>query len=194
MVIVQDKLISEDVLEEAFVCNLDACKGACCWEGDFGAPLDPEELPVLVEIFEKIQPFLLPEAVELLRENGLYADYEEGMVGTTLMPNGACAYMTLSENGVAQCGIEQAYRAGVVEFQKPISCHLYPVRVKKDKRGQFEALNYDRWEICQPACNLGKKMKVPVYQFLKEPLIRKYGPDFFEELDSTAHFLKEEGL
>ena len=193
MVIVGDKLVSEDVLEEAFVCNLDACKGACCWEGDFGAPLDPEELPVLVEIFVKIQPYLLPEAVETLRENGLYTVFEDGHVGTTLMPNGACAYMTLDEKGVAQCGIEQAHQAGAIEFKKPVSCHLYPIRVKKINKGQFEALNYDRWEICQPACNLGKKMKVPVYQFLKEPLIRKYGFDFFEELDTTARILKEEG-
>ena len=194
MVVVQDKLISEDVLEEAFVCNLDACKGACCWEGDFGAPLEMEELPVLEQLFENIQPFLLPEAVALLREKGVYAKYEDGTMGTPLMPNGACAYMTLDESGIAKCGIEQAYRAGAIDFQKPISCHLYPIRVKKNERAKFEALNYDRWEICSAACQLGKKLKVPVYQFLKEPLIRKYGIDFFEELDAAARFLLEEGL
>ncbi|MBK7409383.1 MAG: DUF3109 family protein [Saprospirales bacterium] len=194
MVVVQDKLISEDILEEAFVCNLEACKGACCWEGDFGAPLEPAELPVLREIFEKIQPFLLPEAVALLQEKGLYTTYEDDSIGTPLMPNGACAYMTLDESGIAKCGIEQTYRTGTIDFQKPISCHLYPIRVKKIERAKFEALNYDRWEICSPACQLGKKLKVPVYQFLKEPLIRKYGIDFFEELDAAARFMKEGGL
>lgn len=191
MVVVQDKLVSDDVLSEAFVCNLDACKGACCWEGDFGAPLEPDELPVLEEIFEKVAPFLDTQAVELLRREGRYALFEGQGYGTTLMPNGACAYMTLDENGVAQCGIERAYREGVIGFQKPISCHLYPIRVKKDPSGVFEALNYDRWEICNPACRLGKKLKVPVYYFLKEAIVRKYGQAFYEELEAVARFLEE---
>lgn len=192
MVIVQEKLISEDVLRESFVCNLQACKGACCWEGDFGAPLETEELHILTGIFEKIRPFLLPEAVGRLREEGLYALYEDGTFGTTLMPNGACAYMTYDKNGVAQCGIEQAFRAGATGFQKPISCHLYPIRISADRKGQFEALNYDRWDICSPACQLGKKLKVPVYQFLRDAIIRKYGEDFYEELDAAAGFLREQ--
>ena len=191
MVIVQDIMISDEVLKEAFVCNLEACKGACCWEGDFGAPLEPAELPVLAQVFEAIRPFLLPEAVERLREEGLYIIYEDEGPGTTLMPNGACAYMTYDEKGIAQCGIEQAFRAGATDFQKPISCHLYPIRVKKNERVQFEALNYDRWDICKSACQLGKKLKVPVYQFLREPLLRKYGSEFFEELDAAARFLYE---
>lgn len=192
MVIVQGKLISEDVLREAFVCNLQACKGACCWEGDFGAPLDKEELGVLVEIFEEIRPFLLPEAVGHLQQEGLFAFYGDEGFGTTLMPNGACAYMTYDNNGIAQCGIEQAFRAGATGFQKPLSCHLYPIRISIDRKGQFEALNYDRWEICSPACQLGKKLKMPVYQFLRDAIIRKYGEDFYEELDSAAGFLRGE--
>ena len=192
MVIVQGKLISEDVLQEAFVCNLQACKGACCWEGDYGAPLETEELFILSDIFEKVAPFLLPEAVERLRQEGLYTLYEEEGFGTTLMPNGACAYMTYDNNGVAQCGIEQAHLAGATDFKKPISCHLYPIRVSSDNKGQFEALNYDRWEICNPACQLGKKLKTPVYRFLQEAITRKYGADFFEELDAAARFLQEE--
>lgn len=191
MVIVQDKLVSDDVLKEAFVCDLDACKGACCWEGDYGAPLEPEELTVLDEIFESIRPFLLPEAVALIQKEGTFALFE-GELGTPLMPNGACAYMTLDENGVAQCGIEQAFRAGVTDFRKPISCHLYPIRVMKARKGQYEALNYDRWDICKAACTLGKKLKVPVYQFLREALVRKYGEDFYDELDAAARFLEEE--
>jgi len=192
MVIVQEKLISEDVLREAFVCDLQACKGACCWEGDYGAPLETEELHILTGIFEDIRPFLLPGAVVRLREEGLYALYEDGAFGTTLMPNGACAYMTFDKNGVAQCGIEQAFRAGATAFQKPVSCHLYPIRVSSDRKGQFEALNYDRWDICSAACQLGKKLKVPVYQFLRDAIIRKYGEDFYEELDAAAGFLREQ--
>lgn len=193
MVIVQDKLISEDVLEQAFVCNLQACKGACCWEGDFGAPLEKGELDILVDIFDRVKPFLLPEAVDHLQKEGLYTFYEDEGFGTTLMPNGACAYMTLDPSGIAQCGIEKAFKAGAIEFQKPISCHLYPIRVKKDEKERFEALNYDRWEICNPACQLGKKLKMPVYRFLKEALVRKYGPDFYEELDEVAAWLENGG-
>ncbi|MCB9285540.1 MAG: DUF3109 family protein [Lewinellaceae bacterium] len=189
MVMVQDILISDEVLQEAFVCNLEACKGACCWEGDYGAPLEPAELSTLAQIFEDIRPFLLPEAVERLQEEGLYAMYDGDMPGTTLMPHGACAYMTYDESGIAQCGIERAFRAGATDFQKPISCHLYPIRVKKVEHVRFEALNYDRWDICKAACQLGKKLKVPVYQFLREPLIRKYGAGFYEELDAAARHL-----
>lgn len=193
MVIVQNKLISEDVLEQVFVCNLQACKGACCWEGDYGAPLEAEELNILVDIFDKVRPFLLPEAVERLQQEGLFTLYEDQGYGTTLMPNGACAYMTVDDNGIAQCGIEKAFRAGVTDFQKPVSCHLYPIRISRDEKGRFEALNYDRWDICSPACQLGKKLKMPVYRFLKEALIRKYGPAFYEELDAAARFLEEGG-
>jgi len=191
MVVVQDKLISDDILRQAFVCNLDACKGACCWEGDFGAPLEPEELPVLEEMFEKVAPFLDPQAVELLRREGRYAYFKEQGYGTPLMPNGACAYMTLDENGVAQCGMERAYREGAIDFIKPISCHLYPIRIKKDPSGIFEALNYDQWHICNPACRLGKKLKVPVYYFVKEAIVRKYGQAFYDELEAAARFLEE---
>lgn len=192
MVIVQDKLVSDEVLREAFVCNLEACKGACCWEGDYGAPLEEAELPVLEQIFEQVAPFLLPDAVALIREKGVYDFFEDGSPGTPLMPNGACAYMTLDENGVAQCGIERAWKAGATAFRKPISCHLYPIRVSKGASG-FEALNYDRWDICRAACSLGKKLKTPVYQFLKEAIVRKYGEDFYLELDAAAQFLAEEG-
>lgn len=192
MVIVQDKLVSDDVLREDFVCNLQACKGACCWEGDFGAPLGPDEIPVLEQIFESIRPFLLPQAVELIREKGVYAVYEDGEPGTPLMEGGACAYMTLDETGVAQCGIELAWKAGATGFRKPVSCHLYPIRIRKGPSG-FEALNYDRWDICKAACAMGKKLKVPVYRFLREAIVRKYGEDFYEELDAAANFLAEEG-
>ena len=192
MIIVQDKLVSDDVVEKQFVCNLSACKGACCWEGDSGAPLEKAELPIMDEIFEQVKPYLSPAGIAAIEAQGKYTWFEEAQEwGATLVNNGPCAYMTLAD-GVAQCGIERAWRDGVVEFRKPISCQLYPIRVEKNEIAGFEALNYDRWEICSAACEKGKKEQVPVYVFLKDAIIRKYGEDFYEELDGAAQFLNSE--
>ncbi|MCB0628801.1 MAG: DUF3109 family protein [Saprospiraceae bacterium] len=192
MIIVQDKLVSDDVVEAHFICNLNACKGACCWEGDFGAPLEEAELPVLEAIYEDIKPFLSPIGLKVLEEQGTKVWYEENEEwGTPLVEDGPCAYMTF-HNGIAQCGIEQAWKAGATDFRKPISCHLYPIRVITNPDTGFEALNYDKWHICSAACELGEKEQVPVYQFLKEPIIRKYGEDFYEELDGAAKFMREQ--
>ena len=194
MIVVQDKLVSDDVVSEQFVCNLSACKGACCWEGDSGAPLEKAELAELDAIFEQVMPYLSPAGIAAIEAQGKYVWYEEAQEwGTTLVDNGPCAYMTLDPLGVAQCGIERAWRDGVVAFRKPISCQLYPIRVEKNEQVGFEALNYDRWDICSAACEKGKKEQVPVYVFLKDAIIRKYGVDFYEELDGAAQFLKEQG-
>lgn len=193
MIIVQDKLVSDDLVEEQFLCNLQACKGACCWEGDSGAPLEVEELPVLESIFEKIKPFLSPAGIQAIEQQGAYVWYDENEEwGTPLVNNGPCAYMTLNGAGIAQCGIEQANRAGATDFKKPVSCHLYPIRVEKNEEVGFEALNYHRWDICSAACTLGQKEQLPVYQFLREAIIRKYGEDFYAELDGAATFLKSQ--
>lgn len=192
MLIVQDKLISEDVVKEQFLCQLDACKGACCWEGDFGAPLEKEELETLQRIYPDIKPFLREEGVRAIEEQGLYVEYEgdSGIFGTTLIDDRDCAYLTYEENGIAKCGIEKAYEAGATDFQKPISCHLYPIRVSKNEATGFEALNYDSWDICSAACTAGKKAKLPIYQFLKGALIRKYGESFFEELEAMVKWIE----
>ena len=190
MVIIQDILISDDIFEEQFVCNLNACKGACCWEGDFGAPLEEEELEILEKIYEDVKPFLNGAGKKAIEEKGKYCYYKvPDEHGATLLENGACAYMTF-DNGKAKCGIEAAFEAGITSFKKPISCHLYPIRIEKNEATNFEALNYDEWEICTAACNLGKEMQVPVYQFLKEAIIRKYGLAFFEEMEI---YLKNKG-
>ncbi len=190
MLIVQDKLISDDVIEKQFLCNLSACKGACCWEGDFGAPLEPEELDTLKEIYEAVKPFLSPAGIAVIEAEGTSVFQEEtDDFATPLIAGGPCAYMTYDELGIAKCGIEQAHKAGVIDFKKPISCHLYPIRINKVPHGEFEALNYDQWDICSAACTLGKKEQLPVYQFLKEALIRKYGADFFTELEAAAKHL-----
>ena len=192
MLIIQEKLINEDIVHEQFICNLNACKGACCWEGDWGAPLEEEELDVLEKIYDQVAPFLTEEGRKVIEKKGKHVYYRQPAEhGTPLMADGACAYMTKNELGMAKCGIEQAYLAGEIDFKKPISCHLYPIRVKNDPRVVFETLNYDRWDICSAACELGKKEEVPVYQFLKEAIIRKYGEDFYEELDAAAQYLKK---
>jgi len=191
MLIIQDVLVSDDVVEKHFLCNLNACKGACCWEGDFGAPLETEELHTLERIYDDIKPFLRPEGQAVIEKEGAYTFFEEPKeYGTPLLKNGACAYMTYDDNGIAKCGIEEAWRAGATDFRKPISCHLYPVRVKTNEKQNFEALNYDRWDICSAACTAGKNNQVRIFEFVKEALIRKYGEAFYEELEAAVEYLK----
>lgn len=191
MILVQEKLVSNDVVEQQFLCNLKACKGACCWEGDFGAPLENEELQTLENIYEEIKPFLLEEGKKAIEEQGVFAYYKEDKeYGTPLLKSGACAYLTYDDLGIAKCGIEQAYFAGKTEFRKPISCHLYPIRVTENEQTGFVALNYESWEICSPACDLGTKEKMPLYKFAKDAIIRKFGEEFYEELDGAAQYLK----
>ncbi len=193
MLIVQDKLISSDVVERHFLCQLSACKGACCWEGDYGAPLEDEELEALANIYEEVKPFLTQEGIIAIENQGTHTYYKKTQDnGTPLINNGACAYMTKDEEGIAHCGIEQAYNAGKVDFIKPISCHLYPVRVSCEAGLDFEALNYDKWDICSAACKAGKKEQIPIYQFVSEALIRKYGHDFYDELHAAASHLAED--
>ncbi len=192
MLIIQDKLVSGEVIKEQFICNLSKCKGACCWEGDFGAPIEEEEIEILKAIYPKVKPYLSEESINTIDEKGVvtyYKDVEE--IGTSLLDNGACSFMIFDSLGRAQCSIERAYLEGEINFKKPISCHLYPIRVEKNEEVDFEALNYDRWDICVAACTLGAEQQMPVYRFLKEPLIRKYGVEFYEELDAAANFMKD---
>ena len=180
MIVIQNTVISDDVAENFFVCNLDACKGACCVEGDLGAPLELDELEILKNEYAKIEPFLTEAGKKAIAEQGLYIEDWEGDYSTTTINDRECAYALYDERGILKCGIEQAYLAGATDFKKPISCHLYPIRVTKYEG--FEALNYDRWDICSPACSFGAKLGVPVYKFLKEPLERKYGAAWYTEL------------
>lgn len=191
MIIVQDILVSDEIVEEQFLCNLTACKGACCWEGEAGAPVAKDEVDILDKIYNDVKPFLLPEGIKAIEAQGRYVyDEDWDSFETTLINDGACAYMTYDELGIAKCGIEQAWKAGATDFRKPVSCQLYPIRVDKNEETGFEAINYHRWEICSAACESGKKAKLPVYQFLKDALIRKYGEDFYEELDAAAEYMK----
>jgi hypothetical protein len=189
MILIDNKIISDDVVEKQFVCNLDACKGACCWEGDSGAPLEKAELAILEEIYPKVKPFLTQKGIEVIEQEGVYTYYKrEEEYGTPLIDNAACAYLTY-DGGIAKCGIEKAQEAGVIDYKKPISCHLYPIRITSNET--FDAVNYDKWDICTAACSLGEKLEMPVYQFLKGALIRKYGEEFYEALDAAANFEEE---
>jgi hypothetical protein len=181
MILVKDTLVHEDLVVEEFVCNLNRCKGACCVSGSSGAPLEESELAILEEVYPKIKPYLTQKGIDAIDKDGVYVIDEDGDYTTTCVDGDKeCAY-TAFDNGIAFCGIDQAYRDGVVNFRKPISCYLYPIRVTKYP--EFEVLNYDRWSICSSACEHGKSLKVPVYQFLKEPLIAKYGEEWFKELE-----------
>ena len=180
MIQIGDTLISDDVKEQFFVCDLDRCKGACCVEGDLGAPLNEDELEGIEEVIEVVKPYLSKEAIDALEKDGAFLLDEDGDFSTTTIDNRECAFAFYDEKGILKCSIDQAYRDGKTDIHKPISCHLYPIRVVK--LHDFLALNYDRWHICGPACELGDKLSVPVYQFLKEPLIRRFGQDWYDQL------------
>ncbi|NOT37481.1 MAG: DUF3109 family protein [Saprospiraceae bacterium] len=186
MYAIQDKLVSEDIFTHEFVCNLDACKGACCWEGDIGAPVLDSELKELDKVNKIISTYLPLESVKIIEKNG---GYEKNKVTesyvTSLRKDGACVYMNQDEKGIAYCGIEKAYNEGKTKFKKPVSCHLYPIRILENKTQGFTAVNYDRWKICNPACKNGKKLGVPVFQFVKDGLIRRFGREFFRELNEV---------
>jgi len=180
MILIDDTCISDDIAEKFFVCNLEKCKGACCVEGDLGAPLEESELPVLEDIYESVKPYLTPEGIAAIEEQGKYIKDWEGDYSTTTINDRECAYAFYDDRGILKCGIEQAYLEGKTDFKKPISCHLYPIRITKYEN--FHALNYDRWSICSDACSLGEQLGVEVYRFLKEPLIRAYGEEWYRQL------------
>ncbi|MBK9271120.1 MAG: DUF3109 family protein [Saprospiraceae bacterium] len=191
MIAIGDVLISDEVLNSYFRCELSACKGACCIEGDYGAPLTDEESEILSSIQDIVKEFISPESFAKLQNSGTSMYHKEARAKVTqLMPDGACVFMGRDPMGIAYCSIEKAYEKGLTNFKKPISCHLYPIRVTENKELGFTAVNYHRWEICGAACRAGEKDKLPLYLFLKEPIVRKFGPDFYEELVAAAQYLK----
>lgn len=183
MIMIDDKLISEDLIEKAFVCDLNACKGACCVEGDAGAPVEAEEREKLRKIWPTIKKFIPKEGRNAIARQGFWTEPEEGYYVTPLVDGKECAYV-VREGGMIMCGIEKAYRAGLIDFQKPISCHLYPIRLHK--MDEMTALNYEKWSICSAACKKGERLQVPVYRFAKEPIIRKFGEAFYNKLEEVA--------
>lgn len=183
MIVIRNTIVSEDLLEEEFVCDLSKCRGACCVEGDAGAPLENSEVETLESIYEDVKPFLRGEGARAVEKQGkAVIDPNDGEWVTPLVNGAECAYV-IFENGVTKCGIEKAWENGKTDFRKPISCHLYPIRITPYP--SYDAVNYHKWSICAPACDLGKELKVPVYKFTKDSLIRKYGPDWYAELEEA---------
>lgn len=180
MIQIGDTIVSEELLGKKFVCDLNACKGACCVEGDAGAPLETDELEELENVFEIVKPYLNQKNIDALEED-LYTVDIDGEYVTQLVDGKECAFVFYDENEMLKCSIEQAFIEGKTSFKKPISCHLFPVRTKTYK--DFTAVNYSYWQICDDACVLGEKLGVKTYQFLKEPLIRKFGLSWFNELE-----------
>jgi len=190
MIIIGQTLVSEELLEEQFVCDLNACKGACCIEGESGAPLEQDELLKLEDSLEAARPYMRPEGIAAVEANGVVYHDEDFEPATTLVNGKECAFVYFDQSNTAKCSIEKAQREGKIDFIKPISCHLYPIRTKQFS--EYTALNYEKWDICEPACACGEKLDVPVFKFLKEPLVRAYGAEFFKELEKVAFELDNE--
>ncbi|MBP6333828.1 MAG: DUF3109 family protein [Bacteroidia bacterium] len=184
MIAIGNTFVSEELIEKKFVCDLNACKGGCCVKGDYGAPLEDDELEIMEKIYEKVKPYIPAAGIEAIEKQGKYLRYERKEWVTPLVKGKECAY-TYFDNGIAKCAIEKAYYDGKIKWKKPVSCHLYPVRINQNKIG-MDAVQYDRWSICKPACKLGENLKVPVYKFLKESLVRKYGKEWYKELELAA--------
>ena len=182
-------LVSEDIIEKDFVCNLSACKGACCIDGEAGAPLDENEVEILQEVYPKVKPFMRQKGIDAVEAQGVSITTPDGELETPLINNADCAYVIFNEKGTALCAIEEAYNQDLIDWKKPMSCHLYPIRVQD--YSEFSAVNYHKWGICDDACTLGKELQVPVYKFVKQALIRKFGEDWYAELEKVAEDIKK---
>jgi len=185
MIAIDNTLVSEDLLEKKFVCDLNACKGECCVAGDAGAPLDEEEIDILKKVYNKVKPYIPADGIKAIEKQGVYVIDDDNEYTTPLVKGKHCAFVYF-EDQIAKCAIEKAYMEGKIDpiaigWKKPISCHLYPVRITKYK--DYDAVNYHKWHICKPACECGAKLDVPVYKFLKDPLIRKYGKEWYKKLE-----------
>ena len=191
MIAIDNTIVSEHLLEKKFVCDLNACKGECCVAGDSGAPLDEDEIAIMEDILDKVKPYIPKDGIKAIEKQGVFVIDDDGEYATPLVKGKHCAF-TYFEEGIAKCAIEKAYYNGEITWKKPISCHLYPVRINKYK--DYDAVNYHKWEICKPACTCGAKLDVPVYKFLREPLIRAFGEAFYADLEGIDETLKNQGL
>ncbi len=192
MLQIQDVIVSFDVLTKCFSCDLSCCKGACCIEGDAGAPVTPEEIAEIESLLPTIWDDLSIEARKVINRQGIAYSDPEGELVTSIVNGKDCVFTCYGEDGCCYCAIEKAYRAGLCKFKKPVSCHLYPIREKK--LGDMTGLNYDRWDVCHAAVLRGEKDGIPLYKYLKEPLIRRFGQQWYDELDFTIEELKRQGI
>jgi len=185
VIIIDDKIVSDEIIDICFKCDLNLCKGACCVEGDEGAPLEENEISIIEDYLDKIKPYMTREGIRVVSQLGVFDYGADGNYVTPLVNGGACAFVYI-ENGIALCAIESAFRNNEIDYPKPISCHLYPIRLKELKYNiestKNIALNYHKWQVCKPALKNGKKLKLPIYKSLKQPLIRAFGEKWYNEL------------
>lgn len=181
---INDTIVASDIIEENFLCDLSVCKGECCVEGDSGAPLENEEVKIIEDLLPQVWNDLSPAAQEIIKKQGVAYKDSDGEMVTSIVNGKDCVFTYYDEKGICKCAIEKAYREGRVDFYKPISCHLYPIRLQKYK--SFTAVNYHRWSVCKAAVLLGNKEGLKIYRFLKEPLIRRFGEDWYQELTLVA--------
>ncbi len=189
MLQIEDTIVSLDVIEKRFLCNLPACRGECCVEGESGAPLEKDEIPILEEVLPIVWDDLSDASKEVIRQQGVSYVDDDGDYVTSIVNGGECVFTYFDENGTCKCAIEKAFKAGKTDFYKPVSCHLYPIRL--EKYSKFTAVNYHKWSVCHAAWELGTKTGTPVYRFLKEPLIRRFGKDWYEQLEVAAEELNK---
>ena len=190
MIQIDDKIVSTDLLTEKFCCDPSRCKGACCVEGNAGAPLEAEEIEILEREYETYKPYLKPEGIAAIERQGFMVVDEDGDLTTPLVDDAQCAY-TYTENGVTLCAIEKAWAEGKTPFRKPISCHLYPIRVMRFSNGTV-GLNYHRWSVCAPARRCGARLGIPVYKALREPIVRRFGEEFYKALEAAEELIKQQ--
>jgi hypothetical protein len=190
LVEILDKVVSTQLFDRKFVCDLNACKGACCVQGDSGAPLTYEEVDQMEADLDEYLPYMRPEGIAEVERNGVFYIDQDNEPVTALINGGECAFVYFDGNGTAKCAVEKAHSEGKTNFKKPISCHLFPIRVKKFDT--MTAINYSEWDICEPACACGDKLDVPVYKFLKEPMIRAFGEEFYKEVELVGGLLRNE--
>ncbi|MCI5717883.1 MAG: DUF3109 family protein [Alistipes sp.] len=190
MIEIEDKIVSDDILFEPFLCDLKHCKGICCVEGDAGAPLEEEEAAILEAEYANYAPYMTEAGRRAVQEQGYAVLDDDGDLTTPLVEGAECAY-AITEKGVTLCAIERAYREGRCGFIKPVSCHLYPIRVVRFSNGAY-GLNYHRWHVCSSAVKCGRRAGVPVYKSLREPIVRRFGEEFYKALECAEEMLREE--
>ena len=192
MLQIGSSIVSIDIIEKHFVCDLAVCKGACCIQGVSGAPLEEDEIDILRKIFPKVKPHMTAAGIAAVEQQGVYyIDSDNDRVTPLVGDSGNCVFAFI-ENSICNCAIEKAFINGDIDFRKPISCHLYPISITKYKN--FDAVNYHKWHVCNDALILGTKKGTPLYVFLKEPLIRKFGTEWYEQLCVYIEILRKSSI
>ena len=192
MIQIDNAIVSFDLFDQYFLCDLKSSKGACCVEGRSGAPLNDEEAMQLEMYYSDFEQFMLEESKQEAEKQGYSVVDRDGDLVTPLLKGRECIYTYIDEQGVTKCAIERAYFEGFIPFRKPISCHLYPIRITE--YDDFDAVNYQQIDICKSGRTCGRAAKLPLYQFLKEPLIRKYGEEWYKDLEVAAEHFKKGDL